>query len=320
MTPQAREPDDRIEEANEHEDNGDPYIGDIVVDSDDEDPDPAIVVNCPEASADEWEVIGDTTVADDNPEYPQDAEVVVVAFESDLRELYPAYIGKSPLPLSTIQVKYYAFPAPRLDVVGELPRDQREVSVDELNPSPLHVREFDAEKNADYIEDVAADGEHGSLLIARETDGGLELVEGHKRKWVAEEAGLETVEVAVADMTPGEAAAHYLKDHLEHLSDAEREEVLDRAVNSLETVDDPKPLRDYLEERGVIKPRLPEVLEPVEERLSESAEVERAERDGNMVLVVEKLGQEYIVRDDGTVEGDGALQDRVEKAVEEVLE
>ena len=58
--------------------------GDVVQDREDDDPDPAIVVNTPGAPANEWDVprLG-KTVAEDNPEYPPDAEIVTVVYEEN---------------------------------------------------------------------------------------------------------------------------------------------------------------------------------------------------------------------------------------------
>jgi hypothetical protein len=58
--------------------------GDVVLDRDDDNANPALIVNCiPGASADEWDVPGDQTVAEANPDYPEDASVVAVVFEED---------------------------------------------------------------------------------------------------------------------------------------------------------------------------------------------------------------------------------------------
>lgn len=66
------------------------------------------------------------------------------------------------------------------------------------------------------------------------------------------------------------------------------------------------------------EPQLDECLKAVESRLAERARVEREERDGEVVLVVEKLGEEYVIRRDGLVEGDGALAERIGAVVREI--
>jgi hypothetical protein len=97
--------------------------GDRVRDRDDPDPNDAIVVNQPPMTASEWDVEPrDCTLADDNPDYPDDASVVVVCFLDDLLEYGPPFdpTEQTALSLSTLNesgVNFYTFPAPRLDVI-----------------------------------------------------------------------------------------------------------------------------------------------------------------------------------------------------------
>ncbi|MFY4815024.1 hypothetical protein ACOJIV_20365 [Haloarcula sp. AONF1] len=96
-------------------------VGDTVLDREDNDPNSATVINCPPVSCDAWDV-GEETVADHNPEYDADADVIVVAFDEDLDEAKPEYTGDEPLPLAEIDVPTYAFPPGRLvnlDASGE---------------------------------------------------------------------------------------------------------------------------------------------------------------------------------------------------------
>ncbi|MFW6382420.1 MAG: hypothetical protein ACOCZD_00085 [Haloferacaceae archaeon] len=88
-------------------------VGDTVVDRQDDDPNTATVINCPPVTCAEWDV-GDETVADHNPEYDPEADVVVVAFDEDLDEARPDYDGSEPLPLAEIDLPTYAFPPGRL--------------------------------------------------------------------------------------------------------------------------------------------------------------------------------------------------------------
>lgn len=95
-------------------------IGDVVRDRDDDDPNPdsAIVVNTPDASADEWDIprFG-TTVAEDNPDYPTDAPIVTVVFEENLTDSFPNWTGDNRISYATLaerSVQYYSFPGPRL--------------------------------------------------------------------------------------------------------------------------------------------------------------------------------------------------------------
>lgn len=98
-----------------------PSPGDVVLDRDDDNPDPALVVNCiPGASANEWTVPGDQTVAEANPDYPEDASVIAVVYEDDFDDdalSWNRWNRKNPIPLTELndsQIKYYSFPAPRL--------------------------------------------------------------------------------------------------------------------------------------------------------------------------------------------------------------
>ena len=94
-------------------------VGDVVLDSHQESPNPAVVVNLPPKHANEWTAYTDTTVAEDNPDYPDDSPIVIVAFYDNLSEhaeelLWP----ESPIPLTELHdhdVKDYAFPLDRLE-------------------------------------------------------------------------------------------------------------------------------------------------------------------------------------------------------------
>jgi hypothetical protein len=86
--------------------------------------------------------------------------------------------------------------------------------------SPYHTRTFavDENRNEGYISLIRSQGYINSLLVARETAAGLELVAGHKRRWVARQADLDTVAVRVVDLSTWEAALHYARDHLPDLA------------------------------------------------------------------------------------------------------
>lgn len=107
---------------------GDPpsfEVGEIVVDGD-EDEDlraPAVVINLPPVEADEWVAYHsdgeEVTVADDNPDYPSDAEVVVVSFEKTLDDWDGVWNGSDPLPLAEAP-RFYSFPPHRLEATGDV--------------------------------------------------------------------------------------------------------------------------------------------------------------------------------------------------------
>lgn len=102
-------------------------LGAVVEDVED-DPvtrDQAVVVAHPNVPADEWVAYrtrdGEVTVADDNPGYPRDVPVTVVAFKDDLAEAHSDYTGGRALPLGDLAT--YAFPPSRLVVVEQLGDD-----------------------------------------------------------------------------------------------------------------------------------------------------------------------------------------------------
>ena len=94
-------------------------IGDVVQDREDDDPDPAIVVNVPGVPADKWDVprFG-KTIAEDNPDYPANAPIVTVLFEDNLNYSFPDWERDTKIPYDTLDgrgLQYYSFPAPRLE-------------------------------------------------------------------------------------------------------------------------------------------------------------------------------------------------------------
>jgi hypothetical protein len=97
--------------------------GDRVHDRDDPDPNDAIVVTPQSQTAAEWRLAHtDGTLADDNPDYPADAHAITVVFVDDLIEYGPPFdpTDRTPLSMQTLNdspVRYYTFPAPRLQVI-----------------------------------------------------------------------------------------------------------------------------------------------------------------------------------------------------------
>jgi hypothetical protein len=134
--------------------------GDVVRDREDNDPDPAIVVNTPGAPADEWDISRlDKTVAEDNPEYPSDAEIITVVFEEKLNDSLPNWEANNPITYATLEernIQHYSFPDPRLEPAE--PTDVTKATDPEPNP--------DLEKETD---DTASDDEATSTTTADET-------------------------------------------------------------------------------------------------------------------------------------------------------
>ena len=109
------------------DDEQDFAAGEVVHDRDDDDPNDAVVVNVPPIPASEWDVHPlDKTLAEANPDYPADAQTVIVVFEEALTEYFEttdiAGELESQIPIATLadeHVQFYAFPAPRLEATGE---------------------------------------------------------------------------------------------------------------------------------------------------------------------------------------------------------
>jgi hypothetical protein len=110
-------------------------VGDVVLDTHQESPNPAVVLNLPPKHANEWIAYADTTVAEDNPDYPVESPIVVVAFYENLTEhaedlLWP----ESPVPLAQLSdygVRDYAFPVGRLQPADDTSVAERHTGADQ---------------------------------------------------------------------------------------------------------------------------------------------------------------------------------------------
>jgi hypothetical protein len=113
-------------------------VGDRVIDTDDDNPDKAVVIaRPPETTIAEWEFPtneGPMTTADTNPEYPADAQLVLVSFLSDLNGYWEEWTDADPADLrdgvEANHVHRYGFPEPRL-----APVDQSETSPENTEPT-----------------------------------------------------------------------------------------------------------------------------------------------------------------------------------------
>ena len=126
-------------------------IGETVLDRDDPDADPAIVVNTPSAPAEEWIIPRiDKTVAKDNPDYPTDAAVAVVVYEDDLDRTFPEWGHDQPIAMTDLNnahVDHYSFPAPRLE------RDHSNRSTAETTTNGTTEGDTNAERGTSEHED-----------------------------------------------------------------------------------------------------------------------------------------------------------------------
>lgn len=134
--------------------NDDIDIGDLVFDRDTNHSEPAVVVNIPPKTADEWTAYTNTTVAEDNPEYPDDASIIVVAFRNEILDEQPEMVAPdSPIPLQDLNevgIKHYSFPAPRLR---------------HADPETDDFEDFEAPDNSD---DIDSDGTEDASTPASE--------------------------------------------------------------------------------------------------------------------------------------------------------
>jgi len=106
---------------------------DLVRDREDDGSNDAVVVNTPPVPASDWVIYTqdgeDVTVADTNPMYDDDAEIVVVAFREELEENRPAFTetGDALRLAEADDLNTYAFPSGRLRRVSTVsPSDGEE--------------------------------------------------------------------------------------------------------------------------------------------------------------------------------------------------
>lgn len=156
-------------------------IGDIVHDRDVKRPNDAIVVNIPGVPANEWDVPPiRKTVAEDNPDYPEDAETVVLVYKGRLRrseiDWDPTDNAGEPLSLTRINdsdISPYSFPAPRLTLIEKADLDDDdEETADETSPDSdtTDMTESTATDNADSDSETPADETDEPADASDETD------------------------------------------------------------------------------------------------------------------------------------------------------
>lgn len=205
--------------------------GDLVLDRDDPAPSLAVVINQPPVTATEWHVPGRGTVAADNPQYPSEDPVVVVAYLDQLAEAYPYYHGVRPLSLSDLHdtVTPYSFPATRLQRRGTLRRPT--LPLDVIRPAPYHSRSFDAAANREFIAEIRERGHPQPAPLARVcaygSEAAVELINGHKRVWASYVAGLEAIPCYCVYTPADEAARAWVTRHLPGYSPGQREAAFD---------------------------------------------------------------------------------------------
>lgn len=158
-------------------------IGDSVIDREDDDPNEAVVIRrSPEETIVDWEHESDgetVTTADENPEYPEDEQLVVVAFRESLESAWPDWQEADPDALfegaADRDVNRYGFPEGRLEPIepGELDAEWLDGLGDRLadagweverEPTELVVEQFDERYRIDADGEIAGDGQYQTPL------------------------------------------------------------------------------------------------------------------------------------------------------------
>jgi hypothetical protein len=156
-------------------------VGDVVLDSHQESPNPAVVVNMPPKQANEWTAYTDTTVAEDNPDYPDESPIVVVAFYDTLSEhaeelLWP----EAPIPLTELHdhgVKDYAFPLARLHPAKDTSLAARHSGDDQETTDTTGDTETTSDADGRDEDESEATPEDNEVSSAKDTDGEQDLHE-----------------------------------------------------------------------------------------------------------------------------------------------
>jgi hypothetical protein len=157
-------------------------IGESVVDREQgDDPNTAIIVNCPPKTADEWTAYRDTTVADDNPDYPADAPVAVAVYRDELAEFDSDWDDHdTPFSLSDLGeagVSHYSFPAPRLKSIEQSEADsEQEDQSNERTPEESSLDDEDEETTSTDDEPAIDDDSESDSQTESEPEPSAALV------------------------------------------------------------------------------------------------------------------------------------------------
>jgi ParB family chromosome partitioning protein len=192
------------------------FPGDIVLDEDNP-TEEGVVISLPSKQAHEWDVPGRGILAEDNPEYPDDDDIVVILFQKTLCEEFPYYSGVKPLEVSKLSaqgINHYAFPASRLEKIGEI--DTHDISLSKVVPSPYHSRTFEFEEEVRLVAEVDRQGGLPKPALLRVvSEERFTILNGHKRIWAAHVLGLESVEARCMYVDDFHAAHIFASRHLD---------------------------------------------------------------------------------------------------------
>jgi hypothetical protein len=263
--------------------------GDVVLDRDDDEADPALVVNCiPGATADEWDVPGDQTVAEANPDYPADASVIAVVFEAKFDDDALEWNREEPIAFTELNdspMKCYAFPAPRLV------RDEQRSHGAETAESP-------DESVSPTLTDIQHVGDGRADDLREAGYESVEAVVTTDQRTLADIDGIG--ETRAAQITASAA------DLLDEQSDA----------SEADTADEPEP--DTTESRETPEAdTAPSAALVALQRYLKSDGMSAGIADDGQSVRVTNADDSYRVSLDG-VEGDGPQRSQLEEAVEKV--
>jgi hypothetical protein len=215
-------------------------IGETVLDRDDADADPAVVVNTPTVPADEWDIPRiEKTAAEDNPAYPANAAVAVVVYKDDLDDVFPGWDHEQPIAITVLKdarVDHYSFPAPRLEsayIEGSTAETTVNDTTDEDTNAERGTSEYEDENEGDTVEDnmETPRGEAGTettassealpepsagLLALKERleEGGMTVELGEEHQTLRAEKLGQSYRLRPGEIIAGEGA---LRDRLEDI-------------------------------------------------------------------------------------------------------
>lgn len=208
-------------------------LGDVVLDVETNTSGP-VVVSRISASAEDWNVPGRGTLANDNPAYPVGDRVINVVFQDTLFESHPHYSGIKPLALSELNeigVQFYFFLESHLRAIDRITSHTVELSA--ICPSSYHARSLSAADNQDFIASIRHRGDldkHSPLLrpVGDEysEDPVFEILNGHKRAWAAHVAGLERATARCVRILDEQAARTFVNAHLDEYGASARRKAI----------------------------------------------------------------------------------------------
>jgi hypothetical protein len=285
-------------------------IGDIVLDRDADEESAAYVTTLPDATADEWIAYEDEgeeiTVAEDNPDYPADAPVVVVVHTTGMHLDLQDWNRYTPLSVDELEEVdtdyplYYSFPAQRLV------RDKKRPH----GPEAQRKRTESGEEGDESATEKASASDGPPLTDIQHV--------GEGRAEELREAGYESVEdVATTDQSAvaeidgiGETRAGQITASATDLLDEQSD------TSEADTADEPEP--DTIESRETTEADTdPSAALVALQRYLKSDGMNAGIADDGQSVRVTKAADSYRVSLDG-VEGDGPHRSQLEEAVEKV--